>query len=167
VICLACLSGYFLNGAVCDLCSTAISNCITCGSASRCTQCAANFDNINGICDNGVCAATVTNCLACLSTSTSVCAICALNFKLVNNVCTAINCANSFVLDVASGTCVCPTGTYDASGYTPSVCLSCNTNCNNCTVSVCFSCYQGYYPVGASCLTCVDNCKTCKIGSTC
>jgi proprotein convertase subtilisin/kexin type 5 len=71
------------------------------------------------------------------------------------------------VLDVASGTCVCPTGTYDASTATSSACLSCNTNCNNCTVSVCYSCSQGYYPVGASCLACIDNCQTCKIGSTC
>lgn len=110
--CDTCLAGYFLNGNVCDLCSTAIANCATCDTAKHCLQCNQGYNNINGACDNGVCATSVANCAFCRSTATSVCFACLPGFALVNNVCTAVNCANSFVFDVASLTCVCPAGTF-------------------------------------------------------
>ena len=167
VVCSTCLGGYFLNGFTCDLCTTAIASCLTCISASRCTECSTGFNNVNGICDQGTCSSGVTNCMVCLSTAPSVCAICNLDFSLVNGVCTALACSNSFVVDPATSSCVCPSGTYQSTSGTTPTCLPCSSRCTNCTVSVCYACSQGYYPVGSSCLACLPNCQTCRIGSVC
>ena len=75
-------------------------------------MCANGYNNINGICDNGVCDASVTNCKACVSPLNTTCAICNNEYIIVANVCTQVICADSFVFDEESGTCLCPAGTY-------------------------------------------------------
>ena len=81
------------------MCSNAISNCLTCDTATHCIHCALEFNNIHGICDNGVCNVDVIYCAACLSTSNSTCAVCIPGYTLINNLCTAVSCANSSIFD--------------------------------------------------------------------
>lgn len=45
--CTACMPGFFLDGSVCQACS---SNCLACSSNSVCTTCAKSFSLISNVC---------------------------------------------------------------------------------------------------------------------
>lgn len=167
IICSACNSGYFLNAGGCTACSVPLSNCLLCSSASRCNECALNFFNINGICDSGACASTVTNCIACLSSANTACRICKPGYNLNAGACVIANCPTTYILDIVAGACVCPTSTYETTVSSTKTCLPCSDKCTNCTGTVCYSCSVGFYAVGSVCNKCSANCEACTSASAC
>ena len=161
--CVNCLAGYFVSGLSCSAC-TVISNCLTCSGASTCTQCAAGYNLILGACSNQACANTTTNCHVCSTTNNAVCITCEPGYSLASGVCSPITCSNGFVFDSTTNQCGCSSGTY-LSGTT---CQPCSDgNCLTCSLSVCSSCVDGYYPFGSACIACIANCKTCSNGISC
>ena len=161
--CVNCLAGYFVSGLSCSAC-TVISNCLTCSGASTCTQCAAGYNLILGACSNQACANTTTNCHVCSTTNNAVCITCEPGYSLSSGACSPITCSNGFVFDSTTNQCGCASGTY-LSGTT---CQPCSDgNCLTCSLSVCSSCVDGYYPFGSACQACIANCKTCSNGIAC
>jgi hypothetical protein len=63
--CINCNITYYWNAttSICDLCSKAISNCLTCNNGSTCTNCSSNLYYLS----NGSCllCSKGTNCLTC------------------------------------------------------------------------------------------------------
>jgi hypothetical protein len=165
--CLTCAAGYFINGLNCELCSGAITNCLTCISSTVCDSCATGFTLVNYQCVNGSgCATGITNCYACSTTNSSQCVTCAPGYSIVAGAgtCQVISCATSFVANVTSGACVCPTGTYNLN----SVCTACaDPHCVSCSAILCTVCADRFYSASGVCVSCIANCLTCRSASSC
>ena len=73
-------------------------------------------------------------------------------------------CSNGFKLNQTTGQCVCALGTY----LSGTACLPCSDgNCVDCSLSICNTCAEKYYPVGANCVACPSNCQVCRSGTSC
>ncbi len=124
---MTCVTGYYISGSTCTLCSTPLTNCSQCSSSSVCTQCQIGFivNATTGTCDVVPC--TVNACVSCPD-SNSVCDACAPGFQLNSNLCQTV-CGDN----VTAGTEQCDDGnTLDGDG--------CNADCttgnnNNCPAS--------------------------------
>ena len=163
--CDTCVIGYFLNGIICENCTSAITNCLECSNSVTCDTCLDGYKLYNGVCSTGACATTVTNCYICSATSNITCVTCDPGYTLVSTACTLTACGDGFVLDETTNSCVCPKGTYNAGGS----CTICSDdNCEDCaSSSVCTTCTDGRYPLGSTCQKCLDNCQSCNTATSC
>jgi proprotein convertase subtilisin/kexin type 5 len=169
--CVTCVTGSYLSGATCVLCSTAIVNCAQCTIATACTQCQLGFivNATTGLCDLVPC--TVTACVSC-PYSNSVCDACATGFQLRSNLCVTV-CGDN----VTAGTEQCDDGnTLDGDGCNADCTTGNNNNCpasspyRNPLTNLCTStCPGGYFadPTTFTCLVCFYTCGTCNNATDC
>lgn len=76
--CLACDSGYYMNGTLqCESC-TKISQCLICSDSNTCLFCAVGYYLLSDQCYS--CSSAINGCFSCLSPTT--CISCSSNFAL-------------------------------------------------------------------------------------
>lgn len=160
------------NGTDCTICDL---NCGSCGSETRCDECASGFY----LTSTDKCSACVANCSKC--TTASNCNNCILGFYLSGSTCqvcpsncqnctdstTCLQCAENFYF--LGSTCVA----CNSSGQLRSTdtdgtgtCIACVANCANClTQTTCSLCADGYLVSSDTkiCNGCtVSSCKQCN-----
>ncbi|ELP91447.1 protein serine/threonine kinase, putative [Entamoeba invadens IP1] len=171
-VCRKCMTGYFLDGTECKLCSTEIfgSPCATCSQTTkRCEVCMEGYyPDANGQCKP--CADI--NCMSnkC-DTKTEQCSQCVSGYYLNTMgacaTCKSINCLNSSCSQIDNTCTECINNNFlDGSTCKPcneiinGNCLTCSSTSNKCT-----KCDIGYYPKNNFCQSCSsihcqdDNCN--------
>lgn len=140
IVCISCLSGYYLVGGSCVACSSVLPNCAQCslatGSVPQCYICQSGYGLLNATCAN---CSSISGCSSCT----------VWKYQLQCSACSA-----GLVLYSAQMQCVpCQI-----------------SNCNNCSINnagnfSCSSCVTGYFNVNNTCSPCAQSityCASCQ-----
>nr|XP_022315010.1 uncharacterized protein LOC111119286 isoform X2 [Crassostrea virginica] len=151
VSCEICNDGYYLDNGGCQKCP---SNCVSCESDSKCTQCISGFKG--PYCKEHC----HTNCIDDLCKIDGTCT------HGCNNSMYGIECGTPCI-DTCLHCLEEDNCTKCSPGYYGTDCSECSTNCYNCTRHpVCESCKAGFH--GTYCLKpCPERCETCASQDRC
>jgi hypothetical protein len=141
--------------------------CLSCGSViPNCLACLATPSTVCSLCSSGflsagaVCTACLAPCLTC-SGSTISCDSCQPTYTLAGTNCYCDNAAQLFYSSTTLGCLAC-------SNFLP-LCLTCQVNGGDPTLTDCILCQDPYYPLGnpAVCVPCDIRCTSCSSLAVC
>ncbi|CAD8195626.1 unnamed protein product [Paramecium octaurelia] len=163
-----CLPGYYDDGFSTN-CNKCLSSCLTCqNTADNCTSCESPryLDGTACPCGAGYFVNNLGKCSKCNQNC--------LNCSLTSTNCTECDSSLMRVLDTATKTCICKSGTTQING----LCQVCDITCQTCLNSIAYctsckvlrklsnnqcKCVDGTYESGSDkqCLFCDQTCQTC------
>lgn len=138
-----CTSGQYLSGSSCLYCSSAMSGCSACSSASVCTTCFSGYYKSGSKCYE--CPAGCSTC-----SSSSNCSACETGYTLSSGKCIKPCDSGCASCDTSTGKCnTCKSGYFKNS---LGKCSACPSGCSSCfNSSGCSKCASGYTMIGNQC----------------